>query len=433
MNQQRFNPKVFKNKKTVTVKIPHYMGIRYLYDWSESKQQYIKRSKGMRYSAIIKLNGKQKEKFFESIEKAKSWRESGGIEAALTEKEMFFEDLIKSYFKNIASRINSSTLKTYKNNSKHLAYFDNMVVTKITHKVVDQWLEKVKDEKYVKTCKSYKLSFEKELHLLRQIFNYYIDYHNECFISPMRKKHQKDCIINLQKYQEAKNRNQNRYLRDEEIKQFLGYMKEWSEKEPSKKPYYLLALFQLRTGTRVGEACAVNFNDIRIEDSRPYVNIGKSVQWGRGKGEKTFIQHFTKTVSSRKVLLPDDLMSVLLDLRDDSNEMMINRLIFSSNGKPLSYRSIQYHYDQAFIALGLEWRSSHILRHSYSTEYLRITRDQHSLSRILGHTNLRQTEHYAKITDGMTQDSFDQFNNHIKSEHENVIDFKSKLVVAGKN
>ncbi len=82
-------------------------------------------------------------------------------------------------------------------------------------------------------------------------------------------------------------------------------------------------------------------------------------------------------------------------------------LVFSEDGiNPFSYRSIQHYYNRAFKEAGVKRTSTHILRHTFSTDYLTATKDHLSLSRILGHASTRQTEHYAKITGNLTNHSF---------------------------
>lgn len=412
----KFNPAVFKNKKTITVKIPHLQGIRLIYDWSESKAKYVKRNNGNRYSATIKVNGKQKEQFFTSLTEAKDWRKSGGSELINNYHSMTFAELLDRYFENVKSRINASTLQTYQNNAIHLRHFADLRVSKIDHKVVDKWLILVKSKEYSSLIKSTKLSFEKEVALLGQIFNFYIDYIDEAFISPIKRKHKKDCIIDHAKYREAKSTAKQKYLTDTEMRLlFKALNQQLTGSSTQKQLLSALAWFQLRTGTRIGEAAAVHYRDLNFQAERPYVKIGRSVQWKRGPNAQTYIQNFTKNGESRNVLLPNDIISILMNQRksllaDKTDIELADRLVFSLDGnEPFSYRSIQYHFNRCYKTIGINWRSTHILRHSFSTQYLSITRDRHSLSKTLGHSNLKQTEHYAKITDSLVEESFESY------------------------
>ena len=317
----KFNPKIYRSRKTIPVKLNYILGIRQLYDWSEKLQRYIKRTSGLKYSAITKIGTKQKEKFFESIEEAKRWRINGGIEEDILDSNLLFEDLLNKYFSHIENKINPSTFKTYSNNSKHLSSFFPYKVKDIRSHTIDMWLEKVKVSEYLELCKSSKLSFSKEIKLLRQIFNYYAEYIDENFICPVRKRHNRDCIINLAKYKESKNKNKTRFMSSDQMNLFLKYFKGLSLENPCKKVFYALALFQIRTGVRIGEACALQYLDLGFDFSKPKALIHKSVSWKRGKGTNTTIQNFTKTCESRDVYLSNDIEELLKDLSIESESI----------------------------------------------------------------------------------------------------------------
>lgn len=430
----KFNPNIYKGKKTITVKIPHLQGVRLIYDWNESKSKYVKRNTGNRYSATLKVNGKQREQFFPSLKEAKEWRISGGSMFSDTKSELTFDELTRQYFENVKSRINPSTLQTYKNNAIHLKHLADIKVSKIDHRTIDKWLVFVKSAEYSVKLKSTKLSFEKEIALLGQIFNFYIDYIDEAFISPIKRKHKRDCIIDHNRFREAKSKSKQKFLTDTEMRLLFKTLNAGLISDDKKKRLLsALAWFQLRTGTRIGEAAAVHYRDLNFQAERPYVHIGRSVQWKRGKDAITYIQNFTKTGEARSVLLPDDIISILMNQRNNDlsglTDMDIaDRLVFSTDGiNPFSYRAIQYHFNRCYQSIGTKWRSTHILRHSFSTQYLSITRDRHALSKTLGHANLRQTEHYAKITDSLVEESFESYQNALNTESQKSL----KMVQAG--
>ncbi|MDE0092540.1 MAG: tyrosine-type recombinase/integrase, partial [Oligoflexia bacterium] len=72
-------------------------------------------------------------------------------------------------------------------------------------------------------------------------------------------------------------------------------------------------------------------------------------------------------------------------------------LFTSSKGELLKYNAVQSSFNHGFMALGLPWRSTHILRHSYATGALMATRDISSVQASLGHTSSKMTERYAKV------------------------------------
>jgi len=63
----------------------------------------------------------------------------------------------------------------------------------------------------------------------------------------------------------------------------------------------------------------------------------------------------------------------------------------------LTYGAIKASFNMAFKALGLTWRSTHILRHSYATVALQATGSLSAVQASLGHSSSRMTERYAKV------------------------------------
>jgi hypothetical protein len=90
---------------------------------------------------------------------------------------------------------------------------------------------------------------------------------------------------------------------------------------------------------------------------------------------------------------------------------------------PAKYRGIQRHYDKAFIRAGLKWRSTHILRHTFATDFLEKTGNKLALQGQLGHSSSRQTDHYAKITDSIIKAGVKAYNQQIRNS--NVVDLFS--------
>ncbi|MEW6058125.1 MAG: tyrosine-type recombinase/integrase [Bdellovibrionota bacterium] len=127
--------------------------------------------------------------------------------------------------------------------------------------------------------------------------------------------------------------------------------------------FYFLALFQIRTGVRIGEACALAWRDVDFQTGA--VSISKTVQWSRSKGRKTCISPLTKTGRPRVIYITSQVASALRAWAAKSKRTV--GLIFSFDGfAPLPYRSVQHHYDIAFERLELPWTSTHILRQSFA-------------------------------------------------------------------
>lgn len=391
----------YKGKSQITLKTS-YVGIRSIYRWSEAEKKYVAPTAGNKYVAMVKQHGRQREKHFESLNEAKRWRLSGdGLKNQAP--KMLFEEVQAKFFERIITTVTPSTWKTYWNSTQHLCVFQKMKVSSITSQVIDQWLLSIKSPAYLESQHKTRFTYVKELKVLKLILRYYSEYEDESFIFPVKQRHTRDAVIDFQKMKAAKSRNQSRYLSNEEQARFLNELKVIAINE--KRIFYYLACFQLLTGARIGELVALSWKDIDLIGDKFF--ISKSVSWGRGVGAKTTIQPFTKTGVDRSIPLAPFLISLLKEMNQDKGT---RELIFSHDGHaPLAYRSIQYFYNKAFERAGIKHRSTHILRHTFSTDFLTDTKDHVSLSRLLGHSSTRQTEHYAKITGNLTNCSFETF------------------------
>lgn len=94
----------------------------------------------------------------------------------------------------------------------------------------------------------------------------------------------------------------------------------------------------------------------------------------------------------------------------ERTQCRITGFIFSEDGNKLAtYRCIQHHYEYAFKAAQVDFRSTHILRHSFATHFLEATLNHNALKAMLGHTTVKMTEKYGKPTDRMMLNGMEDF------------------------
>jgi integrase len=400
-----FNPAEYLGKKTIYRPVPRATGIRQVWDWCEKTQRYRQREFGNRYEAFkrvqLGVRRMQKSQCFETFQEAKRWRDAGDLAVALTRDDrMTFKELIAQFFEHKKGQVRQTTIETYENQSRHLRYFESYYVEQIDDRLIDTWLVAMKRPDYLANQHKTRLAYDKELTLLRQVLAHYIEYVDGEYRLPIRKKHHRDQIVDIVRYKAARAQRRTRFIPRDECEKFLGQLRSDANREPGLAVYYYLAHFQLRTGVRIAEACALSWKDIDL--SARAIEIGKTVHWSRRKGVETRISPLTKTGEHRTIPLLDQLHDALIELSQATARS--TGLVFSEDGfRPLGYRSIQYRYDSAFRRSGVEFRSTHILRHSFATDFLEHTENQHALKEILGHASLKQTEHYGKVTKALRE------------------------------
>ena len=141
-------------------------------------------------------------------------------------------------------------------------------------------------------------------------------------------------------------------------------------------------LFALYTGLRVGELCALEWDDIR--DGNVY--ISKTVQRIRQE-KKTVVQISTpKTRSSNRVIpIPAFLHPLVENYRD------VGPVIKTTQGKMVEPRLMQLHFNKYILQCNLDKANFHALRHTFATRCIEAGFDVKTLSEILGHTDVKTT------------------------------------------
>jgi integrase len=385
----------------------HHPGIFRIQEWDQEKGEYSERKEGSLWYAYKKRGKIQKTKQFFSFRDAQRWLESpGALTEVPEETSLTFREVMARFFEWKASRVKASTLQTYRNYVEHLSLFNDLLVREITPAVVDSWLRKVKEPAYLATQHKTRLSFEHEVEVLRQILSYCAEYLDDAYRVPVKKRHREDSIIEKARYREAKTRNRLKYIPRSECEKFLQELCIAAENESKEWPYYLVGLLQLRAGLRVGEAAALDWRDLNFQSGN--LEIAKTVQWSRKKGVQTRISPTTKSGKPRIVRATSDLLSELRKWRENCGRSA--GLICSLDGfRPVNYRNIQCRFNRIFRRLGIPFYSTHILRHSLATDFQLRTKNPLALKEILGHADLRQTEVYAKITEAITQEAMQSY------------------------
>ena len=148
----------------------------------------------------------------------------------------------------------------------------------------------------------------------------------------------------------------------------------------------LLCLF---TGIRVGELCAMKWDDISLAEKKMYVK--KTMQWLRirtpeEKRTEVRILEPKSACSIRTIPLPDVIMGLL--------ERFYAPGAFLLTGESKRFmepRTIQNHFKRILCDCGIQNANFHTTRHTFATRCIELGFDVKSLSEILGHAGVAIT------------------------------------------
>lgn len=147
-------------------------------------------------------------------------------------------------------------------------------------------------------------------------------------------------------------------------------------------------LITLKTGLRIGEICALKWEDFDFTNNILYVRSTVSrIKNPIGKGTILIIDTPKTSSSLRAIPFGSDLKSILIQLKSKS----ISSYVVSDKKEFLSPRTFEYRYHKFMKYHQLPELNYHALRHSFATRCIEYGVDVKSLSEILGHANVSIT------------------------------------------
>lgn len=149
----------------------------------------------------------------------------------------------------------------------------------------------------------------------------------------------------------------------------------------------LICLF---TGLRIGEICALRWEDVSFSDQTIYVhNTLQRIQNQSGEESKTKIVVTTpkSSCSIRTIPIPDELSGILAAYQKSAT----GYLLTNDNLKFIEPKTMQNKFKKTLILSGIESANFHALRHTFATRCIELGFDVKSLSEILGHATVNIT------------------------------------------
>lgn len=152
---------------------------------------------------------------------------------------------------------------------------------------------------------------------------------------------------------------------------------------------YLGIILCLYTGMRIGELCALKWEDIDLKTR--YIRINKTLQRIYIEKNKTKILIDTpkSAKSSRKIPLNDKMIALLQEHKDKYSK---NSYFLTGTLKYVEPRNYQHTFVCALKNSYIRRRYNfHILRHTFATNCIEVGMDPKSLSELLGHSTVNIT------------------------------------------
>lgn len=180
------------------------------------------------------------------------------------------------------------------------------------------------------------------------------------------------------------------------IKQTRKTMRVFSLQEQKRLSAYLLEhltpdnlgiLLCLFTGIRIGELCALRWDDISLQEQKLHIcKTMQRVRVANGKGTKIVTTSPKSECAVRDIPLPDWICKYL------SNVYQAGTFLLTGDAeKFIEPRTMQNHFKAVLVACGIEDANFHALRHTFATKCVEAGFDVKCLSEILGHASVNIT------------------------------------------
>lgn len=158
---------------------------------------------------------------------------------------------------------------------------------------------------------------------------------------------------------------------------------------------YVGLLLCMYSGMRLGEICALKWEDVDLDKKTIYVRHTMqriTVPDENGESKTQIIVDEPKTQSSMRIIpISDEIYPVIKKLHSSAGE---NAYFLSNTERHIEPRNYQYFFKGILKKTGVRDVNFHILRHTFATQCVEVGMDIKTLSEILGHSSTNITLTY---------------------------------------
>lgn len=147
----------------------------------------------------------------------------------------------------------------------------------------------------------------------------------------------------------------------------------------------------LSTGLRIGEICALKWNDINITEGT--ITVSRTIERiymveGEKKHTELVISSPKTKNSCREIPMSKELLAIVKPLKKIVND---NFYVLTNDEHPTEPRTYRNYYNGLMEKLGIPKLKYHGLRHSFATRCIEAGCDYKTVSVLLGHSNISTT------------------------------------------
>ena len=166
-------------------------------------------------------------------------------------------------------------------------------------------------------------------------------------------------------------------------------------------------LLSLYTGLRLGEICALKWQNVNLNEG--VISVNFSLVRVNENGKWAWETGTPKTPASvREVPIIEKLLPLFETVKNSSN----SPFVVAKGDVPLNPRTLEERFEKAQRQAGISHRNFHTLRHTFATNCVACGVDVKTLSEILGHTSVSTTMNlYVHTSFEMKKTQLNKLNN----------------------